>query len=254
MSSAPTSADAAVADERHRVEQIIAQAAGGLEDASPEDILRWAVKTFGDRICGTSSMTDAVIIHMASAIRPGTEVVSSTLAITFQRASAPGTRYRLYTGVQGAASPRPRVGGDLRGVQRDPADQQPGVRGPSLRAVAGHRDLRAFHADRVGPVVLGDACQQPPQRRDPLGADGERDLLVVGGASQLPGEIARIAAQRLPARSPGSLRQAGQGAAQQIRRGRPRVIGALAQVGGQADLGLGPAGHVRAAHPLAWWL
>jgi phosphoadenosine phosphosulfate reductase len=59
----------------HRLERIAARAACELADASPEDILRWAVATFGDRICVTSSMTDAVIIHMASAIRPGIDVI-----------------------------------------------------------------------------------------------------------------------------------------------------------------------------------
>ena len=57
------------------MEQIAAQAADDLADASADDILRWATETFGDRICVTSSMTDAVIIHMASAIRPGIDVV-----------------------------------------------------------------------------------------------------------------------------------------------------------------------------------
>ena len=64
--------------------------------------------------------------------------------------------------VQGAAAPGPRVGGDLAGVQQDPADQQPGVRGPPVRAVLSDRDLGIFHLDRVVPVLLGDAGQQPP--------------------------------------------------------------------------------------------
>jgi phosphoadenosine phosphosulfate reductase len=51
------------------------QAAEELEDASAEDVIRWATDTFGDRICVTSSMTDAVIIHLASSIRPGIDVV-----------------------------------------------------------------------------------------------------------------------------------------------------------------------------------
>jgi len=55
--------------------EIVARAAGELADACPDDILRWAIATFGDRICVTSSMTDAVIIHMASAIRPGIDVI-----------------------------------------------------------------------------------------------------------------------------------------------------------------------------------
>ena len=51
------------------------QAAEKLQDASAEDVIRWATDTFGDRICVTSSMTDAVIIHLASAVSPGIDVV-----------------------------------------------------------------------------------------------------------------------------------------------------------------------------------
>jgi phosphoadenosine phosphosulfate reductase len=51
------------------------QAAEELENASAEDIIRWATGAFGERICVTSSMTDAVIIHLASAITPGIDVV-----------------------------------------------------------------------------------------------------------------------------------------------------------------------------------
>ena len=63
-----------VEDPRH-MRSLAEQAAEELEDASAEDIIRWATDTFGDRICVTSSMTDAVIIHLASAIRPGIDVV-----------------------------------------------------------------------------------------------------------------------------------------------------------------------------------
>ena len=51
------------------------QAAEQLADAAAEDVIRWATDTFGDRICITSSMTDAVLVHLASAVRPGIEVV-----------------------------------------------------------------------------------------------------------------------------------------------------------------------------------
>src|SRR5580698_2608597 len=61
--------------EPHPMEQVAARASAELADASPDDILRWAVATFGDRICVTSSMTDAVIMHMAAAIRPGIDVI-----------------------------------------------------------------------------------------------------------------------------------------------------------------------------------
>jgi phosphoadenosine phosphosulfate reductase len=51
------------------------QAAHELEHASAEDVIRWATDTFGDRIAITSSMSDAVIVHLASAVRPGIDVV-----------------------------------------------------------------------------------------------------------------------------------------------------------------------------------
>ena len=51
------------------------QAAEDLKDASAEDVIRWATDTFGTRICITSSMSDAVIVHLASAVRPGIDVV-----------------------------------------------------------------------------------------------------------------------------------------------------------------------------------
>ena len=54
---------------------LAARAAEELEGASAQDIIRWATDTFGDRICITSSMTDAVIIHLASQVRPGIDVV-----------------------------------------------------------------------------------------------------------------------------------------------------------------------------------
>ncbi|GGV45534.1 phosphoadenosine phosphosulfate reductase [Streptomyces longisporoflavus] len=51
------------------------QAGRDLEDASALDILRWAVDTFGERFCVTSSMEDAVVAHLASRARPGVDVV-----------------------------------------------------------------------------------------------------------------------------------------------------------------------------------
>ena len=57
------------------MQQIAARAGQELADASPDEILGWALAMFGDRICVTSSMTDAVIVHMASAIRRGIDVV-----------------------------------------------------------------------------------------------------------------------------------------------------------------------------------
>jgi phosphoadenosine phosphosulfate reductase len=75
ITSEPVAEEASSQEEPHRMEQLVARAAEDLADASADDILRWATRTFGERICVTSSMTDAVIIHMASAIAPGIDVV-----------------------------------------------------------------------------------------------------------------------------------------------------------------------------------
>jgi phosphoadenosine phosphosulfate reductase len=58
-----------------RTQEFARQAADALEGAPAQDVIRWATDTFGDRICVTSSMTDAVIIHLVSQVRPGIDVV-----------------------------------------------------------------------------------------------------------------------------------------------------------------------------------
>ncbi len=57
------------------LEALATRAGEELEDASAEEILRWAVDTFGERFCVTSSMADAVLSHLASRVRPGIDVV-----------------------------------------------------------------------------------------------------------------------------------------------------------------------------------
>lgn len=51
------------------------QAAVDLEGASPEDVLRWAVAEFGHKFCLTSSMGDAALVHLASQVAPGIDVL-----------------------------------------------------------------------------------------------------------------------------------------------------------------------------------
>jgi phosphoadenosine phosphosulfate reductase len=46
-----------------------------LELAPAEDIIEWAVATFGPRFCITSSMGDAVLADLASKVAPGVDVV-----------------------------------------------------------------------------------------------------------------------------------------------------------------------------------
>jgi phosphoadenosine phosphosulfate reductase len=54
----------------------LAERAGrDLEDAPASGVLRWAVDTFGPRLCVTSSMEDAVVAHLASRVAPGVDVV-----------------------------------------------------------------------------------------------------------------------------------------------------------------------------------
>jgi phosphoadenosine phosphosulfate reductase len=80
LSSGAYSWDGSPDDERHvkdpqRMRTRAEQAAKDLEDASAEEVIRWAVEEFGDRICITSSMSDAVLIHLASTIKPGIDVL-----------------------------------------------------------------------------------------------------------------------------------------------------------------------------------
>jgi phosphoadenosine phosphosulfate reductase len=62
-------------EDRTDLEALAAQAGRALADASAADIVAWAVRTFGDQICVTSSMTDTVIIDLVSKIRPGIDVI-----------------------------------------------------------------------------------------------------------------------------------------------------------------------------------
>jgi phosphoadenosine phosphosulfate reductase len=57
------------------MERLAATAAETLAGASARDVIAWAAQTFGPRLCITSSMTDAVIIHLASAQVPNIDVL-----------------------------------------------------------------------------------------------------------------------------------------------------------------------------------
>jgi len=46
-----------------------------LADATAEEILRWAVDEFGSGLAVTASMQDTVLVHLASKVRPGIEVL-----------------------------------------------------------------------------------------------------------------------------------------------------------------------------------
>ena len=54
---------------------IVSHVGAELELAPAEDIIEWAVATFGARFCITSSMGDAVLADLASRVAPGVDVV-----------------------------------------------------------------------------------------------------------------------------------------------------------------------------------
>ena len=53
----------------------LAAVAAELESATPEEIVRWAADTFGDRLVLTTSLTDAVLVDLVARVASGTEVV-----------------------------------------------------------------------------------------------------------------------------------------------------------------------------------
>ena len=55
--------------------ELVSYVGAELELAPAEDIIEWAVATFGDRFCVTSSMGDAVLAHLAGTVAPGIDVV-----------------------------------------------------------------------------------------------------------------------------------------------------------------------------------
>jgi phosphoadenosine phosphosulfate reductase len=54
---------------------LAAHAGAALEDATPLEVLRWAVDRFGQRFAVTSSMSDSVLAHMAATVDPGIRVL-----------------------------------------------------------------------------------------------------------------------------------------------------------------------------------
>jgi phosphoadenosine phosphosulfate reductase len=55
--------------------ELVSHVGAELELAPAEDIIEWAVATFGDRFCITSSMADAVLADIAARVAPGIDVV-----------------------------------------------------------------------------------------------------------------------------------------------------------------------------------
>jgi phosphoadenosine phosphosulfate reductase len=97
-----------------------------LELAPAETIIEWAAATFGERFCVTSSMSDAVLSHIASRVVPGIDVLFLDTGYHF--AETVGTRDAVeatmpvnlinITPVQSVAEQDAAYGKDL--YKRDP--------------------------------------------------------------------------------------------------------------------------------------
>jgi len=60
---------------RQALADLAAKAAKDLASAPAQDVVAWAVETFAERVCITSSMTDAVIIHLSATVKPCIDVI-----------------------------------------------------------------------------------------------------------------------------------------------------------------------------------
>ncbi len=106
--------------------EIVSHVGADLELAPAEDIIEWAVATFGERFCVTSSMSDAVLSHLASRVSPGINVLFLDTGYHF--AETIGTRDAVeatmpvnlinLTPVQSVAEQDAAYGKDL--FERDP--------------------------------------------------------------------------------------------------------------------------------------
>jgi phosphoadenosine phosphosulfate reductase len=67
-----------------RLRALVDRHAAQCEAAPAEAVLRWAHRTFGARLCATSSMADAVVVHLVSCSAPGTDVLFLDTGLHFK--------------------------------------------------------------------------------------------------------------------------------------------------------------------------
>lgn len=100
---------------------LAADAARTLEEAPAAEIVRWAADTFGHRFCVTSSFADAVLVHLASRVVSGVDVVFLDTGLHFPETLAVRDRVAARMPVRiRSVRPRQTVG------------QQDGAYGPRL--------------------------------------------------------------------------------------------------------------------------
>ncbi len=79
------------------------------ESATAAEIVQWAAETFGDSLCIAASMADAVLIDVASKVRPGLDTIFVDTGYHFPETLATaervGRRYNIELRVVGDQSP-----------------------------------------------------------------------------------------------------------------------------------------------------
>ncbi|HEX3224290.1 MAG TPA: phosphoadenylyl-sulfate reductase [Nocardioides sp.] len=168
--------------------ELVSHVGAELELAPAEDIVEWAVATFGDRFCVTSSMVDAVLAHLASRVAPGIDVVFLDTGYHFVEtlgtADAVGATMDVnlipITPVQSVAEQDAAYGKDL--FQRDPdlCCQLRKVQ-PLSAALAGYDAWatglrRAETANRVIAPVIGWDARKGKVKVSPLARWTDEDV------------------------------------------------------------------------------
>jgi phosphoadenosine phosphosulfate reductase len=57
------------------LQQVAEQAGRDLETATAQEVVRWAVDTFGDKFAIASSMGDGLLAHLAASVSPGVDIL-----------------------------------------------------------------------------------------------------------------------------------------------------------------------------------
>ncbi len=164
------------------------RAAGALEGAPAEEILRWAAEEFGDGLAVTASMQDTVLTHLAARVRPGIDVLfldtGYHFAETIGTADAVEAVYditlRRLVPEQTVAEQDAAHGKDL--FARDP-DRCCALRkvAPLNRALAGYDAWatgvrRAESAERAGTPVVAFDIKRGKIKIAPLAAWSDADV------------------------------------------------------------------------------
>ena len=167
---------------------LISHVGAELELAPAEHIIEWAVATFGDRFCVTSSMGDAVLAHLASKVAPGLDVVF--LDTGYHCAETIGTRDAVagtldvnlltITPVQSVAEQDATYGKDLYKTDPDLCCALRKVR-PLQKTLAGYDAWatglrRAETRDRVIAPVIGWDERKRKVKVSPLARWSDEDV------------------------------------------------------------------------------